>query len=154
MKGSGKTYRRVGVWVYQRKSSKILRVLIQNRDKEVFSVCEDRNLKDLQDQLEKRRDEILERQDMRTEASRPVELDQAKVGRITRMDSMQQQAMAKATDQRATQELKQIEGALGRIQAGEYGYCIKCGEDISKGRLRVNPSVLTCIACAERAERG
>ncbi len=69
------------------------------------------------------------------------------------MDALQQQAMAKATDERADVELLQIEGALGRIKVGEYGHCINCGEDIAEGRLMVDPGVLTCIECAEKAER-
>ena len=114
---------------------------------------DDIDLKYLQNQLEERRETILAGRSIRKESSRTVELDQSKVGRLSRMDALQQQAMAKATDERAEIELLQIEGALGRMKEGEYGYCIKCGEDIPEGRLKVNPGILTCIECAEKAER-
>ena len=112
------------------------------------------DLKYYQSLLEERKKTILAGRSMRKESSKTVELDQSRVGRLSRMDALQQQAMAKATDERADIELLQIEGALGRIKAGEYGYCIKCGEDITEGRLKVDPGVLTCIGCAEKAERG
>jgi len=114
---------------------------------------DDIDLKYFKSRLEERRETILAGRSMRKEGSRTVELDQSRVGRLSRMDALQQQAMAKATDERADMELLQIQGALGRIKAGEYGYCIKCGEDIAEGRLKVNPGVLTCIECAEKAEK-
>ena len=82
----------------------------------------------------------------------PVELDQTAVGRLSRMDAMQQQAMAQATSRRTDQELQRIRTALSRLQTGEYGYCVKCEEEIAKGRLRVDPAALVCIACARAAE--
>jgi len=82
----------------------------------------------------------------------PVELDQAKVGRLSRMDAMQQQAMAQATARRAEVELQRIRTALGRLRSGNYGYCVKCEEEIAEGRLRVDPAALVCIDCARAAE--
>ncbi len=114
---------------------------------------DDIDLKYFKNRLEERRETILAGRSMREESSRTVELDQSRVGRLSRMDALQQQAMAKATDERADIELLQIQGALGRIKAGEYGYCINCGEDIAEGRLRVDPGVLACIECAEKAEK-
>jgi DnaK suppressor protein len=82
----------------------------------------------------------------------PVELDQTKVGRLSRMDAMQQQAMAQATARRTEAELQRIRTALGRLQSGDYGYCMKCEEEIVEGRLRVDPATLICIECARAAE--
>jgi DnaK suppressor protein len=82
----------------------------------------------------------------------PVELDQTKVGRLSRMDAMQQQAMEQATARRAALELQRIRTALGRLQTGEYGYCVKCEEEIAEGRLRVDSATLVCIDCAKEAE--
>ena len=87
------------------------------------------------------------------EAAATVELDQARVGRLSRMDALQQQAMAQATDQRRAQDLGRIEAALVRIQAGDYGPCRTCGEQIAAARLRVDPAALLCIECAEQAGR-
>ena len=115
-----------------------------------------RNFIDLelfQSLLEQRRDEILARKDGQQEAAGTVELDQARVGRLSRMDALQQQAMARATNQRSAVELQRIEAALVRIQTGDYGYCLKCGEDIAEKRLKVDPGALSCITCAGLAER-
>lgn len=45
-------------------------------------------------------------------------------------------------------ELLQIDRALERIERGEYGYCVKCGAEISAGRLEALPYTGTCIDCA------
>lgn len=82
-----------------------------------------------------------------------VELDQSKVGRLSRMDAMQAQAMAKASAQRREQTLRQIEAALQRIDDEEYGLCMDCGETINPRRLQFDPTALRCIDCASKAER-
>ncbi len=81
-----------------------------------------------------------------------VELDQTRVGRLSRMDAMQQQAMAKAAARLTDQERQRIQTALSRMTAGDYGYCILCDEEITEGRLRFDPSILTCISCAQEAD--
>jgi len=77
-----------------------------------------------------------------------VTLDQTKVGRLSRMDALQSQAMSREVDRRRQLELKRIDAALARIEAGEFGYCITCGEDIEPARLKHNPSLPQCGACA------
>ena len=79
---------------------------------------------------------------------KPVALDQTAVGRISRMDAMQVQAMAVATEQRRRAETARVEAAIARIDEGEYGYCISCGEAIPAKRLEIDPTVAACIACA------
>lgn len=79
---------------------------------------------------------------------RPVELDQTSVGRLSRMDAMQVQAMAQATERRRHDEVRRVEAAIKRIDEGEYGHCISCGEEIPAKRLEVDPIIPTCIACA------
>ena len=81
-----------------------------------------------------------------------VELDQSKVGRLSRMDAMQAQAMAKASRQRREQTLRQIAAALQRIDDDEYGVCAECDEPINPKRLLFDPTVLLCIGCASKAE--
>ncbi|MFN3727854.1 MAG: TraR/DksA family transcriptional regulator [Allosphingosinicella sp.] len=91
----------------------------------------------------------LEHQEAISEADRdPVELDQTSVGRLSRIDAMQVQAMALANQQRRRSELERIRHALRRIDSEEFGYCIKCGEEIAEGRISHNPAVTTCIECA------
>ena len=79
----------------------------------------------------------------------PVELDQTRVGRLSRMDAMQQQAMSQAVARLTDLERQRIQSALGRMKSGDYGYCVICDEDIAEGRLRFDPSIMTCISCAK-----
>ena len=78
----------------------------------------------------------------------PVELDQQSVGRLSRIDAMQVQAMALATDKRRKAELARVAAALQRVDTDEFGYCEICGEEIATARLENNPAVTTCIGCA------
>lgn len=81
-------------------------------------------------------------------SSAPVKLQQDSVGRLSRMDAMQQQAMALATERRRNAERARVVAALSRLDDGEWGYCLTCGEDIAPERLRNDPSVSQCIRCA------
>jgi DnaK suppressor protein len=58
-----------------------------------------------------------------------------------------------AMDERETAELRQINAALARIEAGTYGQCIDCGVEIPAARLHAAPEAARCIACQEKAER-
>lgn len=86
------------------------------------------------------------------ESAAIVELDQAKVGRLSRMDAMQSQAMAQASAERRVQMLLRIEAALTRIDNDVYGYCEECDEPIAPKRLEFDPTVTLCITCASKAE--
>ena len=81
-----------------------------------------------------------------------VELDQSKVGRLSRMDAMQAQAMAKASGERRDAILRRIGAALKRIDDKEYGLCLECGEPIDPRRIEFDPTVSLCIDCASAAE--
>jgi DnaK suppressor protein len=81
-------------------------------------------------------------------AAETVELDQTKVGRLSRMDALQAQAMSKATNQRREETLRGIEAALKRIDRGDYGECRNCGEYINPKRLEFDPTAKLCIECA------
>jgi DnaK suppressor protein len=78
----------------------------------------------------------------------PVELDQTRVGRLSRMDALQGQQMAKAKDVRRSQELQKIAAALRRFDDDTYGLCLRCGDEIAEGRLRADPATPLCFACA------
>ncbi len=110
---------------------------------------EDTVLKDLTEMLHARLSEISEERATNAEARQTVALDQASVGRVSRIDALQGQQIALAQDRNRAAEVHQIEGALQRIADGSYGYCIKCDEEISQKRLRFNPAAPTCIACAK-----
>ncbi len=108
----------------------------------------DLNVGDIRTALEGERRDLLAAQDARAEESKPVELDQQSVGRLSRMDAIQVQAMAKALGTRRKGRLKRIEAALLRLEDGEYGYCAQCGEDIPVKRLEVDPATERCVTCA------
>jgi DnaK suppressor protein len=79
-----------------------------------------------------------------------VELDQSRVGRLSRMDAMQGQAMSQAVQRRRMIEINKINAALQRIDAAEYGYCLSCDEAIAEGRLAIDPAAPLCVACADK----
>lgn len=77
-------------------------------------------------------------------------LDQTAVGRVSRIDALQLQHIALETARRREQRLSLIDAALGRIESGEYGFCLDCEEAIDERRLGVDPAALRCIRCAEK----
>ena len=103
--------------------------------------------------LEERRGQLLVSAQVNEEATQTVELDQTRQGRLSRMDALQGQAMSIAANNRRKQELKNIEIALLRIEAGDYGYCQMCGNNIALQRLQFDLTVTHCIDCAEKLEQ-
>lgn len=86
-------------------------------------------------------------------SSEIVELDQSKVGRLSRMDAMQAQAMSQASVRRREQTLRLVDLALKRIASDVYGTCRSCEEDIDRKRLEIDPTVLLCIDCANEKDQ-
>lgn len=80
---------------------------------------------------------------------KPVALDQQSVGRLSRMDSLQVQAMDQAAEQRRRRDILRIDAALGRIETDDYGYCMTCDEQIGVKRLDIDPATPLCIKCAK-----
>lgn len=78
-----------------------------------------------------------------------VELDQQSVGRLSRMDALQGQAMAQASERQRRTDLVRIDAALKRLDDGDYGYCLECGEKIAAKRLEIDPAAALCITCAK-----
>ena len=77
----------------------------------------------------------------------PVELDQQSVGRLSRMDAMQQQSMDLAREDRRRARLAVLVAALRRLAEGYYGCCLGCGEDVPEKRLDIDATVTLCIHC-------
>ena len=98
--------------------------------------------------LAKKRSELEELSSISAEARDPVELDQQSVGRLSRMDAMQQQAMSQATEQKRQVDLVRVEAAERRLRDGDFGYCEECGEEIPDGRLTIDPMAERCVGCA------
>lgn len=109
-------------------------------------------LQQLAIRLREMRTAIQALEESRRSSSEIVELDQSRVGRLSRMDAMQLQAMAQAGQVRSQLELKRIDAALLRLQRGDFGDCIDCGEPIAAARLDANPTVTLCISCASARE--
>lgn len=77
-----------------------------------------------------------------------VELDQNKVGRLSRMDALQQQAMQDEIMARPKNERVNILRALLRIERNDYGWCKACSECIEE-RLHFDPTTQACATCAK-----
>jgi len=103
--------------------------------------------------LETLRQEIENLDAMSAEARQTVQLDQQSVGRVSRVDALQRQAMAEATSRKRGAEIRRIELALARLGEDEYGWCGTCGEAIGEKRLRIDPAAALCIGCAARGEK-
>lgn len=86
------------------------------------------------------------------DASAVVQLDQSKVGRLSRMDALQGQAISREARRRRELAIAAISAALKRMDAGDYGYCRACGEEVDPRRLTADPAVALCVGCAARAE--
>ena len=84
--------------------------------------------------------------------AKPVDLDEP-IGRLSRMDAMQQQQMAAATKRGFEARLLQVRAALARIAVGEFGDCADCEEPIGFRRLRARPEARRCTTCQDVADR-
>ena len=93
---------------------------------------------------------LLAQDEMTREGRAPVTLEQDSVGRLSRIDAMQVQAMALAQQRRRESERAAIDAAMRRIEQGEFGYCVTWGEEIAEARLFNLPSVTSCIECARQ----
>jgi len=82
-----------------------------------------------------------------------VELDQSSVGRVSRMDAMQQQAMARGLQARLELQKRRLEAALDRIESGSYGSCCQCQTAMEAERLEADPAAVFCAACAADREK-
>lgn len=83
--------------------------------------------------------------------TRPVDLGEP-IGRLTRMDALQQQHMAQASRRGHQSRLQQVATALAVIRDGDYGWCRKCEEPIGFARLSARPEAPFCLDCQSRTE--
>ncbi len=97
------------------------------------------------------RNELLQLLEDSSDGAQPVSLDEP-IGRLSRMDAMQQQSMVQANRRTAQTRLIQIEAALRRHAGDEYGLCVGCEEDIGYARLKAQPEAPLCIDCQSNKE--
>lgn len=117
-----------------------------------MSERDDLDLAAIRRTLEGERDDLSEASEKTAEDRSPVEVDPQTVGRLSRMDAIQVQAMAVATEARRQDRLRRIAAALERLDDGEYGYCLGCDVDIPAKRLAIDAAVTLCVDCASRTE--
>ena len=106
------------------------------------------DIKKAKQRLEAKQSEIEMQSAISQESRDVVELDQQAIGRLSRMDAMQQQAMAEAQERSRKLDLTRIEMAYRRINNDEYGYCTECDAEIPDGRLAIDPMAERCVNCA------
>ena len=102
--------------------------------------------------IHRRIEQLESRVDRTDQDIRNVELDQTRVGRLSRMDAMQLQQMELALDRRQQQELAALHAALKRLEQGEFGFCYRCGDEINPKRLEIDLAATLCIDCANAKE--
>jgi DnaK suppressor protein len=111
------------------------------------------DLKRIRQRLLELRQSLRDVRDTGDEAAATVELDQTRLGRLSRMDALQAQAISVETNRRREHQARQVDAALARLDRNEFGGCLVCGEAIDPRRLEHDPATSLCIACAEQAER-
>ena len=89
---------------------------------------------------------------MTGQSAKVVELDQALVGRVSRIDAIQQQKIAEAGHARALLQLSKLNKAIVLLDSEDYGYCLECGEDIGFARLQIKPESSFCVGCKQAKE--
>lgn len=107
----------------------------------------DAQLQELKDELDREITRLERGMEGRREASKPVQLDQTSVGRLSRVDAFQNQQMSAGLFEREMARYGQLLSALERIEKGTYGRCERCERPIPFGRLLVFPEARTCAGC-------
>jgi DnaK suppressor protein len=84
-----------------------------------------------------------------SETATSAEPGQTALAGLSRKDAMQAHLMAQEPARRRHRQLGKIEGAFRRIEAGDYGNCFICGEEIDIHRLSADPTNTRCMKCVE-----
>jgi RNA polymerase-binding protein DksA len=104
---------------------------------------------DLRLQLQQKKDELGLRLDRITQnVRRGLNADSKEQAK-----ELEDSEVVDALGNEARTELNKVAAALGRMDNGEFGYCVECGEKIEIGRLEAHPYADECIECAEFDER-
>ncbi len=114
-----------------------------------MSERDDLDPKAIRRRLERERKDLRHSSAAAAESRAPVAPDQQNIGRLSRMGALQDQAMAKAVDERRHERVGLIDAALKRLDDGDYGYCLGCDEEIPVKRLAIDPVIARCIKCAK-----
>ena len=109
-------------------------------------------IQELRQHLMEIRDALIASLEGREDTAAPVDLDEP-IGRLSRMEAIQQQKMAQATRRREEVRLRMVLAALEADPEDEYGWCKRCDEPVGYGRLSVKPEAPFCVVCQDLAER-
>ncbi len=110
-------------------------------------------IEQLSARLQSQRDSLQQQLAEAGDQARPVTLDQQSIGRVSRVDAIQQQQVAVAGREQLTLTLRQVMSALARVQSGDYGYCSRCDEPIGFQRLNAQPQAPLCLRCQSASEQ-
>ncbi len=113
---------------------------------------DDQQLQILKRQLLALKNNLLDHLELSEGAGQTVTLDQTTVGRLSRMDAIQQQQMSQANRAQYRRRIQNIDRALVAMATDEYGCCDTCGDDINPERLNISPESLYCLSCQEVQE--
>ncbi|SEP42952.1 TraR/DksA C4-type zinc finger protein [Nitrosovibrio sp. Nv6] len=102
--------------------------------------------------LEERLQSVIKAIDAGSEDQQSIALDQSKVGRLSRMDALQQHAMSLGFVETLMREKRRLEAALARMERSDFGICCKCGDYVQRERLEVDPAVPFCGECQHALE--
>jgi len=109
-----------------------------NQEKEELKTVIDR-------QIQSTREEIIEL----IELTKPITLDNS-IGRLSRMDAINNRTINEKALRDKKRTLQKLERAVERYDKNKLGTCLKCGEEIPFGRLKIMPYTTRCVKCAGR----
>jgi DnaK suppressor protein len=113
----------------------------------------DAQLRELTERLSTLKRELEQSLEAGAESAKQVELDQSAVGRLSRIDAIQQQKMAEAARRNVRVRVSQCAAALEAVTRGEYGFCRACEEPIGYRRMDARPESPLCVGCQAQLGR-
>lgn len=105
-------------------------------------------MNEIEQRLLKRKTELETQLEALKDSAKPVDLNDP-IGRLSRMDAIQQQQMALNSKNQIKNNLELLVQAQERLQKGEYGICLSCEEEIEEKRLRAKPEAAFCLRCTK-----
>ena len=105
------------------------------------------HLAELREELETQLTRLMRSIEASEAALEPVELDQSRVGRLSRMDELQNQSLTRNLHEREEIRLRLVRNALSRMDEGTYGLCAACESEIPYERLLIFPEAVECGSC-------
>lgn len=99
----------------------------------------------IHDQIKSTKEEIEEL----IELTKPISLDNS-IGRLSRMDAINNKTINEKALRDKKRNIQKLGRAVERHEDGKLGKCLKCGDEIPFGRLKIMPYTTRCVKCANR----